>query len=126
MDLAGSKTRLHGKIKAGPGLDFPGASAFFNGDNHLKAKHRKAFNSKKLTYSFWIYLIANNVDKKSNRLFCPLILKGFDQFSGKKFHRYPGIYIDENTRKLRAYVSLSTDSRFPDVSENQSSRFYSC
>lgn len=117
MDLSGSKTIIEGDIKPGPGVDFPGSSAFFNGDNYLFAKHSKDLNSRDLTFSFWIYLISFNEDGKGVNLKFPLILKGEDDILRGNYQRYPGIFIDEETRKLRIYASLQTPGDFKDVKQ---------
>lgn len=114
VDLSGSKLTVNQAIKAGPGVDEKGASAFFNGINYVTVDHYDKWDSKELRVSFWIYVIETTKNKET-RMYCPLILKGSDDFTDEKFNRYPGIFIQENTRKLRAFVSLENSDKFRDV-----------
>lgn len=114
VDLSGSKLTVNQPIKAGPGVDEKGASAFFNGDNFITMNHNEKWNSKELRVSFWIYVI-ETTHRKDTKMYCPLLLKGFDDFATQSFNRYPGIFIQENTRKVRAFVSLENSDKFRDV-----------
>lgn len=114
VDLAGSKLTVNEAIRAGPGVDEKGASAFFNGDNYVTIDHSDKWNSKEIRVSFWIYVI-ETTKKPNTRMYCPLLLKGSDDFAKEEFNRYPGIFIQENTRKLRAFVSLENSDKFRDV-----------
>lgn len=79
---------------------------------------RDVLSSSTLTYGFWIFLIASksSAEKVQDDLFCPLILKGEDNFTLKKFERYPAVFFGEESRKLRVYASLERTEYFPDVS----------
>lgn len=113
VDLSGSKVALNEAIKAGPGVNEKGASAFFNGDNFVTVNHYPAWNTTEMRVSFWIYIIASTSDKEG--MYCPLILKGYDDYQKHHFNRYPGIFIQETTRKIRAFVSLANRDKYRDV-----------
>lgn len=114
MDQTGSGSILERELRVGPGVDYPGSSAFFNGDDYLTAGHKDDLNSSELTYSFWIYLISFN-PKGKDKLACPIVLKGGDNFGKGDYSRYPGIYVDEVSRRVRVYASLKSNERFKDV-----------
>ena len=113
VDLAGSKLAINEEIKAGPGVDEKGASAFFNGDNWVTVAHNPAWDTNEMRVSFWIYLI-ETAHEKGTMMYCPVILKGFDDFSLQTYSRYPGIFINENTRRVRAFVSLANKDKYKD------------
>ena len=113
VDLSGSKVAVNEAIKAGPGVNEKGASAFFNGDNFVTVNHYPAWNTTEMRISFWIYIIASTSDKDG--MYCPLILKGYDDYKKHHFNRYPGIFIQETTRKIRAFVSLANRDKYRDV-----------
>jgi hypothetical protein len=117
VDLSGSKIAVNQAIKAGPGVDEKGSSAFFNGVNYVTVDHYDKWDSRELRVSFWIYVI-ETTKKKDTRMYCPLLLKGSDDFAEQKFNRYPGIFIQESTRKLRAFVTLENSDKFRDVRNN--------
>ena len=114
IDLSGSKIAINEAIKAGPGVDGKGASAFFNGDNYITINHYDKWDTKEMRVSFWIYVI-ETTHEKNTKMYCPLLLKGFDDYTTNKFNRYPGIFIQENTRKIRAFVSLANQDKYRDV-----------
>jgi hypothetical protein len=113
VDLAGSKIAINEEIKAGPGVNEKGASAFFNGDNWVTIDHHSGWETNELRISFWIYII-ETTHEKSTKMYCPVILKGYDDFQKQTFHRFPGIFISENTRRIRAFVSLANKDKYRD------------
>ena len=76
--------------------------------------NRPDFSLPEFTYSFWVYLITFNKDGKDD-LNCPIILKGNDDFKLKTFLRYPGIYINEKSRKIKVYISLNDKKNYKQV-----------
>ena len=113
VDRAGSKLAVNEAIKAGPGVDGKGASAFFNGDNYVTVDHYSKWDSQELRVSFWLYVI-ETTHESNTKMYCPLLLKGLDDFEKNHFDRFPGIFIQENTRRLRAFVSLANRDKYRD------------
>jgi hypothetical protein len=112
--LSGSKLTINEAIKAGPGVNQQGASVFFNGNNFVTVDHYEKWDTTEMRINFWIYIIDGSNDPES-KLYCPILLKGHDDFATGSFVRYPAIFLHETQRKIRAYISLANKDKYKDV-----------
>jgi len=109
VDGSGNKNILLGNIKRGLGINGIGISAILNGRDPLVLKNMKIYNTEEFSYTFWVFV--HSFQKES--AYCPIIWKGDENISQKKFDRVPAIFVNAKTGKIKVYITVMNEDGTP-------------
>lgn len=98
------KNILKGNFVSGVDMIGIGSSAFFSKSNYLYLDNNPTLNVLPLTISFYINInnkVNKNNDNYVNGIYCPIFIKGEDNFKSNSIIRNPGLFINESSLKLK-------------------------
>lgn len=107
-----SSNQNHGKNSVTPGPTFMSkvASAYFSGD-YIEIPNDFELNEKLFSITFWMFLPQQSTEEGLK--WCPILQKGTDTEEDMLYQRTPAVFLNRETRQLKAYVSTSEQVEYP-------------
>jgi hypothetical protein len=118
LDNSGLRNHALNAVKSGPSFTGIGNSGYFTNSDYLEIPHTKAFEGSDFTITFWIFIIQDFFTASKGTRYCPLIQKGKDDLSSKKYSRFPAIYYDRKDKFLK--IIVKTNNQEPERIEGES------
>lgn len=97
FDSSGNANHATAAPKAGTGVNGAGASAFFDGSNHLEIPHSEHLGSTDFCLTMWLYLLVDSTGDWRT-----IVHKG-----NQDHERTPTLFLEPATRGLEFFVSTS-------------------